>query len=252
MKKILTTLTLLTSIPCLSSQGEEPSKNLAPTLQKNPNYIYLGPEVFWLDLNTHFNGVKVRGSKFFLGLKLGYEYIKPDAFYFGIDFLAAGANKGFHESLKGQSFPQSSEFAGFGNFELRFGYTFSTTQWLATPFLCIGGYSLGSGSHHHHFDEKMSYLGAGVRSRYEFSQTFNLGVNAKVFSAIYRDERWRFVGLKRVNHDGLWGGEIGIPLTWRVGTKKKWDIQLEPYFLKLDFAEVQNIYGTRILFGYRF
>ena len=190
--------------------------------------------------------------KFFLGLKLGYEYLKPDAFYFGIDILAAGGNHGFHESFKRERIPQSNGLTGFANLELRLGYAIALSRWLSTPFLCMGGYSFSSGSHHHHFGESISYLGAGVRSRYEFSQSFNLGVTFKIFSAMYRDERWRFFELKQVTHDGLWGGEIGIPLIWRVGSKRRWDIQLEPYFLKLDFAEVQNIYGTRLLFGYRF
>jgi hypothetical protein len=48
------------------------------------------------------------------------------------------------------------------------------------------------------------------------------------------------------------GGEIGVPLTWCPGLGKRWNIQLEPYFRSLDFSEVQNIYGTRLLFDYRF
>ena len=60
--------------------------------------------------------MRVHGTKFFLGLKLGYEYLKPEAFYFGIDILAAGANHGFHESFKGHHIPQSDGLTGFGFF----------------------------------------------------------------------------------------------------------------------------------------
>lgn len=258
MNKILLSFNVLTiatslSLYCVETKvGEEAKTDMVSTFRKNPNFIYFGPEVFCLDLNSHFNGVRVHGAKFFLGLKIGYEYLKPDAFYFGIDILVAGANHGFHESFKGGGFPQSDGRTGFGNLELRFGYTISTPRWLTTPFLCIGENSFGSGSDHHHFDESISYLGGGVRSRYELSKSFNLGVNFKIFSSMYREEKWRFLRLKRVTHNGLWGGEIGIPLIWRVGSKKRWDIQLEPYFLKLTFVEVQNIYGTRLIFGYRF
>lgn len=252
MKKLLLSLSTLITTTSLNLHAEESKAGMISTFRKNPNFIYFGPEIFCLDLNSHFNGVKVHGTKCFLGLKIGYEYLKPDAFYFGVDFLAAGANKGFHESFKGSHFPQSDGLTGFGNFEFRFGYTISTSRWLTTPFLCLGGYGFGSGTHHHHFSAGTSYFGLGAHSRYEVSEVFNLGVNFKIFSAFDRDEKWRFLGLKRVTHDGLWGGEIGIPLIWRVGPQKRWDIQLEPYFLKLDFAEVQNIYGTRLLFGYRF
>ena len=252
MNKILLSFVVFTTIIAQYLYGEENEMDMVSTFRKNPNYIYFGPEVFCLDLNSHFNGVKVHGAKFFLGLKIGYEYLKPDAFYFGIDVLAAGGNHGFHESFKGETVPQSDGLTGFGNFELRFGYTISTTRWLTTPFLCIGGYSYGSGTHYHYFSAGASYLGIGLHSRYEVSQTFNIGINFKAFSAFDREEKWRFLGLKQVIHNGLWGGGIGIPLIWRVGSKKRWDIQLEPYLLKLTFAEVQNIYGTRLIFGYRF
>ena len=66
------------------------------------------------------------------------------------------------------------------------------------------------------------------------------------------EQQFKFEDGKRTKHNNMWGGEIGVPLGWHIGTTKRWDIQLEPYFLKLDFSEVQNIYGTRLLFGYRF
>jgi len=65
-------------------------------------------------------------------------------------------------------------------------------------------------------------------------------------------DKFRFQHTKRYNSHGRWGGEIGVPLTWYPGSAKRWNIQLEPYFLSLDFSEVQNIYGTRLLFDYRF
>lgn len=50
----------------------------------------------------------------------------------------------------------------------------------------------------------------------------------------------------------MWGGEIGVPLVWYFSKSKRWQAQLEPYFLSLNFTEVQNIYGARLLFGYCF
>jgi hypothetical protein len=58
--------------------------------------------------------------------------------------------------------------------------------------------------------------------------------------------------IRHKDHSNMWGGEIGLPLVWHVSSRQRWDIQLEPYFLKLNFSEIQNIYGTRLLFGYRF
>ena len=187
-----------------------------------------------------------------MGFRVGYEYLKPDAFYFGMDIMGAGGIHGFHETFKGHHIPRNKSSTGFANLDLRFGYTLITDRWLATPYLCYGAYAFGNGCHHHHFDGGMVYLGGGLRSRYEISRVFNIGLNAKIFSSIYTDEKLRFFKIKRTNHNGLWGGELGLPLIWYVGSYKRWDIQLEPYFLKLDFSETQNIYGLRLLFGYHF
>jgi hypothetical protein len=252
MKKKIAAIILSSSLFGFHLFGDELAANSFSILKKSPNHIYFGPEIFALNLNTHFKNVRVHGTKFFLGLRLGYEYLKPEAFYFGIDVLSAGANHGFHESFKGRQIPQSNDLTGFGFFELRFGYTLAPTKWLLTPFLCLGGYGFRSGSHHHHFDDGFSYFGGGIHSRYEISQIFNAGLNFKIFGSFDTDEKFRFLGIKKSNHHGQWGGEIGLPLIWYVGSHKRWDIQLEPYFLKLDFSEVQNIYGLRLLFGYHF
>ena len=251
MRKILTTALLAISY-ALSLHGNEPSLGMVSNAKKNPNNIYFGPEFFALNLNTHFNHVKVHGTKFFMGLKLGYEYLKPECFYCGLDLTAAAANRGFHEKYKEYYIPQTNGWIGFGAFDLRFGYTVAPECWLLTPFLCLGAYDFGGGSHHHNFDNGFSYLGGGLRSRYEVSRVFNVGLNLKIFSSMYHEEKLRFLGIKKKTHNGLWGGEIGVPLLWHLGLRKRWNIQLEPYFLKLDFSETQNVYGTRLLFDFCF
>lgn len=251
MKKFYTIIFL--ALQCkLCLYGIERSLGMIPNAKKNPNNIYFGPEVFALNVNTHFNHVKVHGTKFFFGLRLGYEYLKPDFFYFGIDLLSAAANHGFHEKHRKYYIPQANGWIGFGAFDLRLGYTIAPNRWLVTPFLCLGAYDFGGGPHHNFYDNGFSYLGGGVRSRYEVSRAFNVGLNLKIFSSMYHEEKFRFLGVKEKTHNGLWGGEIGVPLIWRLGSHKRWSMRFEPYFLKLDFSEAQNVYGTRLLFDFCF
>jgi hypothetical protein len=66
------------------------------------------------------------------------------------------------------------------------------------------------------------------------------------------DREFKYEGGKATTHGHMWGAEIGVPLAWNIGFTDRWDIQIEPYFLKLDLSSVQNIYGTRCLLGYRF
>ncbi len=232
--------------------GNERSIPTISTFKKNPNHLYFGPEIFAFDLDTNFKDVGIHGTKFFMGLRLGYEYLKPNAFYFGIDLMGAAGIHGFHETFKRFHVPRNHGTTGFVNFELRFGYTLMTDRWLATSYFCNGAYVYGNGCHDHYIDGGMSYLGGGVRSLYEVSRAFNVGLNAKIFASIYTNDKFKFLRIKRSNHHGQWGGELGVPLIWYPGSHKRWDIQLEPYFLKLDFSQVQNIYGLRLLFGYHF
>jgi hypothetical protein len=220
--------------------------------EKRYNNFYFGPEAFVFNLNTHFKGVKVDGTKFFVGLRLGYEYLKPNSFYFGADLLSAIGNNGFHDSFKHYHFRRPDCLTGFSNVEFRFGRTFANEKRMITPFLGFGGYCFRYGSQHHYYEELMSYLTGGVKWRQDITPTFSTGLNAKIFASYQTTDKFRFWHIKRHNHHGRWGGEIGVPLIWYLGPSKKWNIQFEPYFLKLTFAEVQNIYGTRLLFDCRF
>ncbi len=224
-------------------------------LSKNhPHHVYLGPEGFLFDLNTHIQSVKVSGTKGFLGIRAGYEYLKPKAFYAGIDLLSAISNKSFHATSQGNHFQHSGN-TGFGNVEIRLGYTFANQDVMLTPFLGIGAYAFGNNSHYFHFNESMVYYTAGMRSLLELSHSFNLGLNWKIFRTTDTEQKFKYLfagqTIKPTDHNNMWGGEIGVPLIWHLGCAKRWDIQLEPYFLKLTFSEPQNIYGTRLLFGYR-
>lgn len=239
-------------ISIISVFGIQLSANNFAYLSKNPNHIYFGPEMFGFSLNTDLKDIRVHGIKLFLGLRLGYEYLKPEAFYFGVDVLSAAGNHGFHESYKSLHFPQSNGLSGFGFFELRSGYSLTHAKWLLTPFFCLGGYSFGSGTHHHHFNGGYSYFGVGIRSLYEISKNFNVGLNGKIMSSFDTHENFRFFPIKVSNHHGQWGAEIGVPLIWYLGSRKHWDAHLEPYFLQLNLKELQTIYGLRMLFGYHF
>ncbi len=254
MKKSSLFLAVVYSLPLVCFSAEE-NKTSSPK-KIYGNHIYFGPEIFLFDLNTHVRNVKVHGLKIFGGLRLRYEYLKPKAIYAGIDLFSAVSNKSFNASIKEFHFPHNNKVTGFSNFELRLGYTAGIKKWSLTPFFGLGGYSFANNGHSFHFRETMLYYAAGLRSLFDLSDSFYLGANLKVFRTDDTERKFtfRFGGhIKHLkNSDNMWGGEIGVPLVWHVGSRRRWDIQLEPYFLKLDFSEVQNIYGTRLLFGYSF
>jgi len=219
--------------------------------KKNPNHFYVGPEVFAFDLHTHVKDVNIDGTRCFAGLKLRYEYLKPKAFYAGVDLLIAWGGKRFKPTSKRYQFSGNGE-CGFGNFELRLGYTFEQESGVVSPYLGMGGYVFGSGA----FNEVLVYVATGMRSLFEVTQRFSMGLNVKLQLApeAEREFRYRYQGHKTTlrKEQNMWGGEIGLPLLWYLSKSKRWQAQLEPYFLSLNFIERQNIYGARLLFGYCF
>lgn len=221
--------------------------------KQNPNNFFLGTEFFGFDLNTHVKNIKIHGNKFFWGFRFGYEYLKPKAFYAGFDILTASSAHIFKASKNGDHLSQKSDDTWFGSSELRLGYTFAPKKWLCSPFFGIGGYMVEPLFHHHGFKETLPYVALGARSKYEHSSIFNVGINFKIFHTIAAEEKYKQRdGSNYTRHPSFFGGEIGVPLTCYLGTKKRWDIQIEPYLLMLSFSQTQNVYGSRLLFGYRF
>jgi hypothetical protein len=256
MKKPVFFLISFLSFIRFDAYGNEPSSQLKSINEKRPHHVYLGPEVFLFDLNMHVKSIKVSDLKVFEGLRLRYEYLKPKAFYAGVDLCSVVSIKGFNAKYHNFHFPKNNNITGFSNLEFRLGYTFAPKNQMLTPFLGLGSYYFANYGHHFHFRESMVYYAAGIRSLFDLNQSFSLGLNLKVFRTDDTEQKFKylFMGhkIKHVEHDNMWGGEIGVPCMWHIGSAKKWKIQLEPYFLKLDFSEVQNIYGTRLLFGYLF
>jgi len=254
-KSINQLLVICTILSSIHIYADTQMNSIPPNVaEKHPNHFYFGPEFLGYQLNTHVDGVRIYGTRFFWGMRLGYEYLKPDAFYAGVSLLGTSSETDFKASTKETDLSLHHADKGLGNLEGRLGYTLAPTSWLITPFLGLGFYNVYTIDHHNKegFKENLTYVSAGVFSRYAFNTTFNIGINLKVFKTIDADQKFKYHRGEVTSHHYMWGGEAGIPFVWCVGTTKRWDIQLEPYFLKLDFSDVQNVYGTRLIFGYRF
>lgn len=235
---------------CSLSYGNDHTSIDAADL-KNPHHLFLGPLVFCFDLNTNIKNIKVDGDKWFFGFKLGYEYLKPKAFYAGIDLVSAGSPSGFDLFYKDRRITFGGGRTGFGNFDIRLGYTAAPESWLISPFLGVGAYSLGLGGGSG-FQEDFVYCSGGIRLRCAMTQNLDLGLNGKLFHTVQTTQKVKIGCENRSIHGNMWGGEVSMPFAWHLGKTRRWDIQLEPYFLKFAFSQIQNIYGLQLLFGYRF
>jgi hypothetical protein len=227
------------------------TENQTSTTQKQldrPNRVYFGPEFLSFQIDTHVKNSHVNGRRSFWGIRFGYERLKPESFYAGAELMATNAGRNFLVSNK-DFFYKGEGGAGFGNMQVRFGYTLPSSRHLVTPFLGLGVYSLSKRGHNG-FKELMGYLSGGVRTRFECTPRCLIGLNAEVFRTLGNEQSITLKGEKVTDHTNGWGCNVGVPLTIRLS--RGWDMQFTPYFLRLLFSETQNIYGTSLLFGYRF
>ena len=166
----------------------------------------------------------------------GYERIKPDAFYVGVEaFLVPVANKDHDNSLL--------------DAELRMGYNFFFNgRDHVTPFAGVGFVEDFFREHHRtHHRPGIVYGTMGFLYDHEFNTIFNLGLNAKVLlggPVSHKEFDWG---------SPVVGADVAIPITFRFGRNRHWDYRIEPFNMYLHGSnESQNYFGFRSSLGYRF
>ena len=166
-----------------------------------------------------------------------YERIKNDAFYVGAEAFLVGSNKN-HILL---------------NSELRMGYNFLFNRKdHLTPFMGAG-YVEDFYFHHHahhvrlHRKPGIAYGALGFLYTHEFTSVFNLGLNAKVVVGAP-------VSKKHFNWGSpVIGTQLAVPITFRFGHQRHWDLRLEPFNLYLHGSKASQDYsGCITTLGYRF
>lgn len=221
--------------------------------ENSEHHMYFGPEFLAYVLDKNVGSVHVDGSRFFWGFKYGYEYWKSNAIYAGIDLVATRNDVDFQASRnKPMSWHRADR--GFGNIEARLGYAAALEEWRITPFVAAGYYGIYALDTHNKqgFRERLPYVAAGMRSRYITDGHWSIGLDWKILRTYSAEQRFKYDGGQAVEHENFWGGEIGAPFTWYIGHSKKWDMELEPYFLTFGFPGSQNVYGLHWTFAFNF
>lgn len=253
MKKTKIATLIIGAAASIFAHADEALAPPSSVYAEHPHRLYFGlPEFLWLHCDTHIFTTRVEKNSLFGGLKFGYEYLKPNAFYAGIDILSTATLSNFKVHRNGEDISHDGGASGFGNSDIRFGYTLSSGKWMITPFAGIGAYVLMD-ERKHGFWERSPYYSLGLRTKYIVSRTFDPGLNFKTFrTRNFLNKHFRNHRFNMASSRAGWGTEIGVPLTWHMGKTQRWEIQLEPYFTKILYGETQNIFGANLLFGYHF
>lgn len=166
----------------------------------------------------------------------GYERIKPNAFYVGVEgFLASILNKSHENTLL--------------DAQLRMGYNFFFNgRDHLTPIAGIGFVEDFFKKHHHsHHKPGVVYGTLGLLYDHEFNTIFNLGLNVKFLVGGPVGKRHSEWGSPVV------GTDVSLPITFRFGHKRHWDYRIEPFNIYLHGSHASEDYwGFRNSLAYRF
>lgn len=265
MKISFLALTLALSAGSLAYTVEEPIPT-PPIPTENYHCVSFGPDIFV----AHFMKEKPRAdwsiiaNAYFLGMRLTYDYIKPKALYLGSDAMVAIGkcrltNKFVDEDGVYKEHNNGSPL--YANIEQRVGYTSQTKfseKTTISRFAGMGWYCERSDYNSSAYASNWFYAAAGARMNHQFSDSCNLGLNLKAMYSFLGTYRYMAEGWKskmkahKVSLANMWGYEIGVPLRWQIGAKRRWDFEFQPYFLKLDIQNNVWIAGARLLANYHF
>jgi len=208
------------------------------------------------------------------GIRAGYDHISPNDYYFGYEGMVV-LGRGH---LTAQNDPNSPVFhrqtvlTAFE--EVRVGYNFATDKkrWIIAPYGGIGLYEIQprwQRMDFSSFSESIFYGALGVRSDCAVTSILDVGLYLKALHSFYRNlhVKFRTTELESMNGQlvevskkiavnkklkNIWGYEIDLPITIRLGEKSPWDIQVQPYFIQLNTGNHSTITGVRLSAGYNF
>ncbi|MGR3973980.1 MAG: autotransporter outer membrane beta-barrel domain-containing protein [Candidatus Rhabdochlamydia sp.] len=229
-------------------------KNIFMLQTSKRDRLYWGPDVFWSDESPNIKGIRIEGDSIFYGLRAGYDFLRPNSMYAGVDALYA-VGRTHLTAETGQTELYKDKITGtIGRGELRLGYNFVGEDKLYfSPFVGVGGYHSRSVKSIH-FVQNWLYLTMGMKVDYEITPKINAGLNVKGMSALYLEQsiEKNAVSAERHDNSNALGYEVSLPLTMRFGKSCNWDFRLEPYYIKLNSQSNANVAGAQFTFSNRF
>jgi hypothetical protein len=220
-------------------------------------------------------------------LNIGYERVKSDSLYTGVDMKVA--------SILQTKESNKNNLDIFMNGEIRLGYNYQMA--LNDHVTGYGGvgFSLFSFEKQEGKLKNWNYGTLGVKYLHQFGETFEMGVHMKLCRSISqkrylceerkskpkqstkvvpdKDEIDRVIlqegrlptfqfmneNVNKTYHltavevnDTRFLMQLGFPMIWHVGSQKNWEIQLEPYYMQIPNDDLTHIIGSNLNIGYRY
>lgn len=184
--------------------------------------------------NEYHNRIAV-----FESCHLTYERTRTDAIYVGLEGWCVPVVTKHH-----------SHHQNLVEGEFRMGYNFFWNG--RDHFTPVAGVGYIQQFHRKHWNlhkerPGVVYATLGFIYDHEFTKTFNLGLNLKGLLGGPVSERHHSWGSPVI------GIDISLPITFRFGYKRRWDLRIEPFDIYLHGSDHSNNYfGGRSTIGFRF
>lgn len=168
---------------------------------------------------------------------LAYERIQTEALYVGVEGWAT------------ETLCQGGRFVAEGEFRLGYNLFWNGRDHF-TPLAGVGFFKDFHKAHkhgHHEMKPGIAYGTIGWLYDHEFTDVFNLGLNVK-----------GIIGGPVSTKHFEWGSpvvgvDVSLPITFRFGHKRHWDVRIEPFEIYLHGSkEAFSYFGFRSTVGYRF
>jgi hypothetical protein len=229
---------------------------------------FIGPEIYYVkrvrEGGTHQDG-------YMFGVRLGYDYIRRYAFYFGADALYA---QGTLKGETGEGLDLKSQLTD-ANVEGRIGYTFQTKGCYhasLTPFVGAGYFweinkFKDPSPNHFHFYNRIFYVPIGFLSSIFVLPELSIGVNFKARIPIegkIKVENDEETESDTLRYEEKWQYRVDVPITYYFcWSESNLAISLVPFYeyrhygykanFPYDFLDTKfNIYGGTLKFLYLF
>ncbi|HEY5236594.1 MAG TPA: hypothetical protein VIJ14_10475 [Rhabdochlamydiaceae bacterium] len=196
--------------------------------------------------------VQEKQNSQYQGVRFTWEWLEPNFLYAGLNLQFAGGNihnKAYVNDVKVDDRHTSSNLWINKDFGLGYNYQpFPNSGFLLSVFA-------GHGSHYERKYQKKAhwhYGLAGFKIAQDLTKSLTMGVDFKTMYTYHVWDPYNVTSFERKGDRRFWGIELGTPVTWHFGEKRRFDLKIKPYILKLNVNSNSTILGTTIGIGYTY
>lgn len=218
--------------------------------QDSSHRIYIEPDVFLVKGKYHFvyeeNPLTFYSDNTQFGLIGGYEYLKPNGFFANIEALYSVGKVDLKYKFQNEKYFAPPSDAIIAKIEGQLGTNLQFEQASLIPYIGIGEYFFKNQK-----ATSYDYIPVGLKWKYA-ANGFDLGLNGKWIKFFHVQKEFDHYIISDFFWDpNQWGYEISASV--RMNTEViGWDVQFEPYIMKLVAHADEIFYGGRLSMGYNF